>query len=295
MNPLIFKRFTFANHIGECLLTTLTSSNFGWDVWMFSDEICFLHDLRNDWVVSCPSYCTPVETVSSTFFHLFHLMKHVETQIENSRYKCPSICEPCCFPRNHLCSLAVAMQQFIHSACQQGTEGTMTHAVTLLATVMFNTWEGYSLACREIWFPPVPNTRLSHFELRSNWLLLVLNFNPEACCRLLWIQTFIFLWSLDFLNRVSLCTVFFVLFNRTFFCFETLTNLCCFVFYQFSDPMQQILLAGLQPPSHLFLFMADFLHVGRNQFGRKKHLQRVVISELQNLFNIQTLGIGNGP
>ena len=73
------------------------------------------------------------------------------------------------------------MQQFIHSACQQGTEGTMTHAVTLLATVMFNTWEGYSLACQEIWFPPVPNTRLSHFELRSNWLLLVLNFNPEAC------------------------------------------------------------------------------------------------------------------
>ena len=119
--------------------------------------------------------------MSSTFFHLFHLMKHVETQIENSRYKCPSICEPCCFLRNHLCSLAVAMQQFIHSACQQGTEGTMTHAVTLLATVMFNTWEGYSLACQEIWFPPVPNTRLSHFELRSNWLLLVLNFNPEAC------------------------------------------------------------------------------------------------------------------
>jgi len=32
-------------------------------------------------------------------------------------------------PLNHLCSLAVAMQQFIHSACQQGTEGTMTHAV----------------------------------------------------------------------------------------------------------------------------------------------------------------------
>lgn len=47
------------------------------------------------------------------------------------------------------------------------------------------------------------------------------------------------------------------------FLFWNFNQSLLFRIYQFSDPMQQILLAGLQPPSHLFLFMADFLHVGR--------------------------------
>lgn len=162
-------------------------------------------------------------------------------------------CEPCFFLRNHLCSLAVAMQQFIHSACQQGTEGTMTHAVTLLATVMFNTWEGCSLACQEIWFPPVPNTRLSHFELRSNWFLLVLNLHlvgsilwrgqrtqqtllSLGVCTFFSIPKFavdycefklVFLWSLDFFYRYLFVqfSLFYAI-EPFFFCFETLTNLC---------------------------------------------------------------------
>ena len=174
-------------------------------------------------------------------------------------------CEACCFLRNHLCSLAVAMQQFIHSACQQGTEGTMTHAVTLLATVMFNTWEGYSLACQEIWFPPVRNTRLSHFELRSNWLLLVLNLHLVGS--ILWrgqrtqqtllslgvcapffqsqslLSTIVnlnsfFWWSLDFFNRISLCNVFFVLFSIQ-------SNL--FLFWNFNQSLLSRILSILRP------------------------------------------------
>ena len=114
---------------------------------MFSDEIRNLSEKKTTELRVAYSY-THRNGVIDFFSFLstwWHMLRHkLKTHtLQRSIYLWRKLC---CFLRNHLCSLAVAMQQFIHSACQQGTEGTMTHAVTLFATVMF-TWEVYSLAC----------------------------------------------------------------------------------------------------------------------------------------------------
>ena len=310
----------------KILLTTLTSSNFGWDVWMFGDETWFLHDLRNDWVVFCP--ITPLETVSSTFFYLFHLMKHVETQIENSRYKCPS-----------MWSLLFSKESFVFLSC--------CHAA-VYSFSMPTGYRGYhdtcsDLACNcyvqhlgRLFFGMSRNmvsTSTEH-QVKPFWAQVQLAFTCSksalsglntlkgsknstnsafvGCVCAPFFQSQSLLSTIVNLNSFFgdplissigylfvMFSLFYFLFNRTFFCFETLTNLCCLVFYQFSDPMQQILLAGLQPPNHLFLFGdGRFFACWEKSIWEKTTSPKsgdLRTSELQNLFKIHSLGIRNGP